>query len=300
MRETTATLTFSDWRRPAFLAAIGRRPPRATRLRHSACAGYRGLTNKCQSRSSFKFCRDKDSRALIRLERLSIRAGTFSLQNVSLEVAKGAYGILMGRTGSGKTTLLEAICGLRSVTDGRIILMDRDVTRLKPAARGIGFVPQDGAIFPTMKVGEQIGFALSVRNWKRNQIQERVDELAELLGVTSLLKRRPEGLSGGERQRIALGRALAANPGVLCLDEPLSALDDVTREEMYALLKSVRERTGVTTLHITHSQAEARRLGDIVFQVSGGKVVPISTDELSVLPEDSSPRDLAGSATRNA
>lgn len=226
---------------------------------------------------------------MIRLENLSIRAGAFSLQNVSLEIARGEYGILMGRTGSGKTTLLEAVCGLRTVIGGRIVLMDRDVTADKPAARGIGFVPQDGAIFPTMKVADQIGFALAVRNWKRSEIDRRVSELADLLGVSALLKRRPDGLSGGERQRIALGRALAASPGVLCLDEPLSALDDATREEMYVLLKSVRERTGVTTLHITHSHAEARRLGDVVFQIADGKVAPVSKSELAALPEDSSP-----------
>jgi ABC-type sugar transport system ATPase subunit len=226
---------------------------------------------------------------LIRLENVSVRAGSFSLSNVWLEVKRGQYGILMGRTGSGKTTLLEAICGLRKVVAGRVLLMDREVTFRKPAARGVGFVPQDGAIFPTMKVANQIGFALAVRRWKRADIDRRVGELAELLGVTSLLKRRPEGLSGGERQRIALGRALAANPGVLCLDEPLSALDDATREEMYSLLKSVREHTGVTTLHITHSHNEARRLGDVVLQIADGRVSPVSLEDLAALPDDSSP-----------
>jgi ABC-type sugar transport system ATPase subunit len=226
---------------------------------------------------------------LIRLEKLAVRAGTFSLDDVSIEVPRGEYGILMGRTGSGKTTLLEAICGLRSVVGGRIVLMDRDVTRRKPAERGIGFVPQDGAIFPTMKVREQIGFALFIRKWTRRDIDRRVGELAELMGISALLDRKPDGLSGGERQRIALGRALAANPGVLCLDEPLSALDDATREDMYSLLQSVREHTGVTTLHITHSRGEARRLGDVVFLIDNGEVVPVALEDLSSMREDVSP-----------
>ena len=215
------------------------------------------------------------------------------MHGVSLEVPRGEYGILMGRTGSGKTTLLEAICGLRSVVGGRILLMGRDVTRSKPAERGIGFVPQDGAIFPTMKVRDQIGFALTIRKWQRTDIQRRVAELADLLGISSLLERKPEGLSGGERQRIALGRALAANPGVLCLDEPLSALDDATRDDMYSLLKSVREHAGVTTLHITHSRSEARRLGDVVFLINNGEVAPVSLDELASISEDASSNDVS-------
>lgn len=215
---------------------------------------------------------------MIRVENLSVRAGTFSLKNVSFEVATGEYGILMGRTGSGKTTIMEAICGLKSVDAGRTTLMGRDVTHLKPAERGIGFVPQDGALFPTMKIRDLLGFALTVRKWKRRDVEKRVDELAGLLGLGDLLDRRPLGLSGGERQRIALGRALAARPGVLCLDEPLSALDDATRDEMYELLKAVRERAGVTALHITHSQTDARRLGDVIFQIEDGQVRRVTSN----------------------
>jgi ABC-type sugar transport system ATPase subunit len=131
-----------------------------------------------------------------------------------------------------------------------------------------------------MNVRDQIGFALSIRRWSRAEIDRRVGELAELLGVEQLLGRTIQGLSGGERQRVALGRALAAQPGVLCLDEPLSALDDATREGMYALLKSIRERTHVTTLHITHSRTEAARLGDAVFRLSDGKIHQVSLADL--------------------
>src|SRR5690606_19706931 len=117
---------------------------------------------------------------------------------------------------------LEAVCGLKSVTAGRVLLCGRDVTRLKPGERGVGFVPQDGALFPTMTVGQQLGFALTVRRWSAAAIKARVCELADVLGIEHLLHRTPQGLSGGERQRVALGRALSFRPGVLCLDEPLS------------------------------------------------------------------------------
>ena len=227
---------------------------------------------------------------VIRVEKLSVQAGGFRLENVSFEVPTGAYAILMGRTGSGKTTILESLCGLKAVTGGQITLMGRDVTNLKPAERGIGFVPQDGALFPTMTVRGQIGFALSIRGQKKREINRRVGELAELLGIESLLDRGLKGLSGGERQRIALGRALAARPGVLCLDEPLSALDEATRDGMYTLLKSVQEHTGVTTLHITHSRTEARHLADVVFLLEDGCVRPVSLDELPANSDLSSPK----------
>ncbi len=207
---------------------------------------------------------------MIRVQNLTVTAGTFRLENISFEVPTGRYAILMGQTGCGKTTILESLCGLKSVVVGSIHLMGRDVTLLKPAERGIGFVPQEGALFPTMSVGRQLGFALTIRHWKPAAIQERVAELAEMLGISHLLDRRPAGLSGGERQRVALGRALAARPAVLCLDEPLSALDDSTRDAMCSLLSRVTEQTGVTTLHITHNRAEARTLGDLLFVLENG------------------------------
>jgi ABC-type sugar transport system ATPase subunit len=215
---------------------------------------------------------------VIRLERVSVRAGRFRLVDVDLEVPAGQYCVLMGRTGSGKTTLLEAICGLRSVASGRIGLRGRDVTRLRPADRGVGYVPQDGALFPTATVRDHLAFGPSVHRWSRSAIAERVAELAGLLGLGHLLDRKPPGLSGGEAQRVALGRALAARPDILCLDEPLSALDEETREEMYTLLDRVRRHTGVTTLHVTHHSAEAERLADRVVLLQDGRVVGLSGD----------------------
>lgn len=202
----------------------------------------------------------------------------------------------MGRTGSGKTTLLEAICGLKPVRSGRVLLCGRDVTRLKPADRNVGYVPQDLALFPTMTVREHLTFALGLRGWDGNAIARRVDELTRLLGIAHLLDRRPAGLSGGESQRVALGRALAYNPPVLLLDEPLSALDDETRAEMYALLRSVQRETGVTTLHVTHSGAEARALADHLLVLREGAVEERPPETLAA--RDGEPADSIRPAPR--
>jgi molybdate/tungstate transport system ATP-binding protein len=204
---------------------------------------------------------------MLRVDHLRVEQGSFCLQGISFEVPDGAYAVLMGRTGSGKTTLLEAICGLRPVSGGTIHLGESPIHALSPGKRGIGLVPQDGALFPTMTVHDQIAFGPTVQNWKRKRISEKVEMLAEAMGITGLLKRRPFGLSGGERQRVALARALAIEPRLLCLDEPLSALDEQTREDMCALLKSLQMKIGFTALHVTHSQSEAQRLGDCVVQM---------------------------------
>ncbi len=212
---------------------------------------------------------------MIALDNVTVRNGSFKLEGISFTIPTGEYGILMGKTGCGKTTLLEAICGLKRVTTGRVLLTEEDVTRLKPGARGIGFVPQDGALFSTMTVERHLAFALDIRRWPKKRIRARVDELAELLGIRKLLHRKPLGLSGGEAQRVALGRALAPHPRILCLDEPLSALDHETREEMCVLLETIKTRLGVTILHITHDLNEAERLADQTFRLVGGKIARV-------------------------
>lgn len=215
---------------------------------------------------------------MIRFDNLSWHAGTFCLEGISFSVPAGRYSVLMGRTGCGKTSLLEILCGLRPPSGGRVFIGERDVTELPPGERGIGYVPQDGAMFPTMTVGEQIGFALAIRHRPAGEIAARVRELSDHLGVAHLLDRLPQHLSGGERQRVALGRALAAKPGVLLLDEPLSALDEELRDDLAALLKRVQRELGLTALHITHSRHEAAQLADVQFRMDAGRVaeVPLS------------------------
>ena len=216
---------------------------------------------------------------MILLKDLSVLSGEFFLSGVSFEIPSGGYGALMGRTGCGKTTLLEAICGLRSVLSGTIQLDGVDVTHLRPAVRGIGYVPQDRALFQTMSVRNNLAFALKLRRMTPEQIDGRVTELSGLLGIGALLNRMPYGLSGGEAQRVALGRALAPDPSTLLLDEPLSALDDETKDEMVELLKSVRKKTRVTILHVTHSLAEARRLADRILVFRDGRVEVQSSED---------------------
>lgn len=197
---------------------------------------------------------------MIDIRNLTVHAGEFCLKDFNLQVEEGCYTVVMGKTGCGKTTLLEAVCGLKKADEGSISIDGEDVTRLRPGERGIGYVPQEGALFQTMTVRENLAFGLRVR-----KLKDSVDEIAESLGLAHLLDRRPHGLSGGERQRVALGRALAIRPKVLCLDEPLSALDDETKGEISDLLGSLE----VTALHVTHSQKEADKLGDIVVRMKG-------------------------------
>jgi molybdate/tungstate transport system ATP-binding protein len=207
---------------------------------------------------------------VISVDRLGVRAGAFSLADISFEIPDGGYGVLMGKTGSGKTSILEAVCGLRPAVAGRIRLGGRDVTDLPPGERGVGYVPQDRALFRTMNVGHNLAFGLHVRGWTAEKIYERVAELGQLLGLSDLLERTVDGLSGGEAQRVALGRALAARPEILCLDEPLTALDDQTRDGLIELLARVRTETKVAVLHVTHSRDEALRLADRIFVLENG------------------------------
>jgi ABC-type sugar transport system ATPase subunit len=217
---------------------------------------------------------------MIELYDLSIRCGSFSLSNISLAIPEGAYAVLMGGTGQGKTTILEAICGLRPIAGGRIVLDGEDVTRWKPADRSVGYVPQDLALFPTLTVRGHLEFALRLRRHSATSIQARVKELADVLGIGPLLSRRIQGLSGGEAQRVALGRALSFHPRILLLDEPLTALDEPTRDRLCELLRNVQRKSGLTTLHITHSRAEARQLAERLLMLVGGKLAERPKSEL--------------------
>lgn len=209
---------------------------------------------------------------MIRLENISWSAPGFALRDVSFAVPEGRYAVLMGRTGTGKTSLLEMLCGLREPHSGKVWLDERDVTHAPPGARGIGYVPQDGALFPTMTVREQIGFGLRMKGEPPGNIQPRVVESAREVGVAHLLDRKPQGLSGGEKQRVALARALVMRPSVLLLDEPLASLDEDTQSGLIELLKRTQREHGITVLHVTHSRREAEMLGEVRLRLVDGKV----------------------------
>jgi ABC-type sugar transport system ATPase subunit len=221
---------------------------------------------------------------MIQLDNLSIRSGAFALSGVSFTIPEGAYAVLMGGTGQGKTTILEAICGLRTVTAGRVLLCGRDVTRDKPADRGVGYLPQDLGLFPMMTVRGHLEFALRVRRSPAELIRERVGELAKTLGIEELLDRHVRHLSGGEAQRVALGRALSFRPRILLLDEPLNALDETTRDRLCELLRSIQKQSGLTTLHITHSRTEARLLADRLLVLAAGQLTERPLADLDHLP----------------
>jgi molybdate transport system ATP-binding protein len=218
---------------------------------------------------------------MIDVDHLCLQQGAFKLADISFHVPRGKYALLMGKTGCGKTTVLEVVAGLRSLQAGRVMLNDRDVTHLTPAQRDIGYVPQDGALFGTMSVRDNLAFALSVRNQPARAIVERVEQLADWLQIRHLLDRRAVGLSGGETQRIALGRALANHPPTLLMDEPLSSLDEETRDHMIELLKGLPARHNVTVLHVTHSKLEADRLGDLIFRLHDGRIEVIKGEAVN-------------------
>jgi ABC-type sugar transport system ATPase subunit len=209
---------------------------------------------------------------MIELRDVTIRAGSFRLENISFQIEAGQYAVLMGRTGLGKTTILEAISGLRQVSKGQIFIRSVDVTRWNPADRQLGYVPQDLALFPSMSVREHLEFGPKLRRFAHEEANRCVSKTAEVLGISHLMERSIAGLSGGEAQRVALGRALSSGPSVLLLDEPLSALDEETRTEMHSWLRSVKENTGVTTLHVTHNEEEAAALADVRLRLEVGGV----------------------------
>lgn len=197
---------------------------------------------------------------MISVSNLCVTVGQFRLDRISFSIATGGHAVLMGPSGAGKTTIIEAICGLRPIESGEIIIAGRDITRLPPAARNIGFVPQDGALFPHLTVRENAGFALRVKKWDYTKLAARVEELSGPLGIAALLDRPVAGLSGGEKQRVALARAIASRPAVLLLDEPMSALDTASRERLREALQSIRRQEGVTILHVTHDATDADSL----------------------------------------
>ncbi|MFL5983126.1 MAG: ABC transporter ATP-binding protein [Gaiellaceae bacterium] len=202
--------------------------------------------------------------------RKEFAAGVVAVDDVEMTIGDGEFMVLVGPSGCGKTTLLRSIGGLERVTGGRILLGERDVTRLPPAQRDLAMVFQNYALYPHMTVRQNLGYALRVRKTKRREIKQRVDAVAKLLGLQDLLDRRPGQLSGGQQQRVAMGRAIIREPAAFLMDEPLSNLDAKLRVGMRTSLQQLHARLGTTTIYVTHDQVEAMTLGHRVAVMRDG------------------------------
>jgi sn-glycerol 3-phosphate transport system ATP-binding protein len=191
---------------------------------------------------------------------------------VSFELAAGTFNVLLGPSGCGKSTTLRLIAGLETADGGRIVIAGRDVTRAPPAARNISMVFQSYALFPHLTVAENILFGLRVRRIADADCRARLDHVAELLGLTALLARKPSQLSGGQQQRVALGRAIINEAPVCLMDEPLSNLDAQLRAEMRLEIRALQRKLGITMVYVTHDQVEAMSMADRVILLRGGRI----------------------------
>lgn len=226
----------------------------------------------------------------IRIENVRKEFGQFAaLHSVSLDIRAGELIALLGPSGSGKTTLLRLIAGLEETTEGRILFGNEDASHRSVQDRNVGFVFQHYALFRHLSVAENIGFGLKVRRRStrpaRAEIRRRASELLDLVQLPGLERRFPTQLSGGQRQRVALARALAIDPAVLLLDEPFGALDAQVRRDLRRWLRDIHDRTGHTTVFVTHDQEEALELADRVVVLSQGRIEQVgSADELYDAP----------------
>ncbi|WP_347557557.1 ABC transporter ATP-binding protein [Robbsia sp. KACC 23696] len=200
-----------------------------------------------------------------------------AVEGINLSIAKGEFVSLLGPSGCGKTTTLQMIAGFVQASSGRIMLDGRDITREKPNKRGLGIVFQSYALFPHMRVADNVAFGLEMRGVSQAERAERVAQALKLVHLSRYADRYPRALSGGQRQRVALARALVIEPPVLLLDEPMSNLDAKLREAMQEELRDIQRTVGTTTLMVTHDQAEALSMSDRVVIMEAGRVAQIAT-----------------------
>ena len=222
------------------------------------------------------------------------------LKRIDIDVAPGEFLILVGPSGCGKSTLLNIIAGLEEPTEGDIRIGDRNVVGVAPAQRDIAMVFQSYALYPTMSVADNIGFALEMRKVPKADREKRINEVAAMLQITHLLDRRPAQLSGGQRQRVAMGRALARKPQLFLFDEPLSNLDAKLRVEMRAEIKRLHQVSGITSVYVTHDQIEAMTLGSRIAVMKDGVLQQLGTpDDIYSRPANTYVASFIGSPTMN-
>lgn len=218
--------------------------------------------------------------AYLKIENLWKRFGDFTaLQDVSLEVFEGEFVCFLGPSGCGKTTLLRAIAGLDIQSEGTIIQAGKNISALPPAERDFGIVFQSYALFPNLTINKNIGYGLENRRLPKANVDARVKELLELVGLGDQGDKHPAQLSGGQQQRVALARAMATSPGLLLLDEPLSALDARVRVHLRSEIKDLQRTLGVTTIMVTHDQEEALTMADRIVVMDHGVIEQIGTPE---------------------
>ena len=218
--------------------------------------------------------------AAIQVRDLHVAYGsTPVLHGVSLDFAPGTFIVLLGSSGCGKTTLLRSLCGFVPVRSGSILVGDDDVARLPPEKRGMAMVFQSYALWPHMTVLQNIGYGLKLRGANRSEIAAKVASLLAMLGLSGDEHRKVTALSGGQRQRVALGRALAVDPPILLLDEPLSNLDAKIRMTMRHEIRAIQQRLGVTAIHVTHDREEAMTMADRLVIMQAGRIAQVGTPE---------------------
>ncbi len=217
---------------------------------------------------------------MLQLEHVGKTFGSVvAVDDVSLDIAAGEFLTLLGPSGCGKTTTLRMIAGFETATSGRVLLEGRDITRLPPRQRGIGMVFQNYALFPHLNVFENVAYGLRAGGVKRAQLPARVQAALELVGLAELSQRRVQDLSGGQQQRIAVARAIAPEPRLLLLDEPLSNLDAAMRERTRTELRALLKRLGMTAIFVTHDQEEAFALSDRIAVLNHGRLQQVGAPE---------------------
>ena len=215
----------------------------------------------------------------IQMDKLCFRIGDFAIEDLSLTIHPGEYFVLTGPNGSGKTLILRLIAGLYQPAAGDILFNGRSVIKLPPWQRELGYVPQDGVLFPNRSVRRNIAFGLEVRRLPKEHIKGKVQEMADLLKINPLLERLPDGLSGGERQKASLAQALVLGPAVLLLDEPVSAIAEDSRDALCRELRTIQQELQITVLHVAHNQHETKLVADRVGLLKEGRLHDIVDPE---------------------